>query len=191
MPTSRVEHFAPGEVIDVRSHLRNRKLAKYFNRETAAAIVCASKLLEGRSLDPSTPFHYAMATVEFEDYGLDGLRSASRDREGRMDDHAFVSHAVSAISPLTQFKVLYNMPLCFVAIEHGLRGDSSVHYGVRSRVFEQVALSPWDGPVLVGAGRTTPDGGVTVGMALMHPREADSIEPDASPLDVFAAWGRH
>ena len=39
------EAYAAGEAIPVQHFVKNRKLAKYFNRETAAAVVCAAKLL--------------------------------------------------------------------------------------------------------------------------------------------------
>jgi len=188
MPRCLVEHFAADVPIPVREHLKNRKLAKYFNRETAAAIVCASRLLDGCALDRLTPFHYAMEAPQFEDYGLAELHALCCGDSGMFEPRAYIERGVPTISPLTQFKVLYNMPLCFVAIEHGLQGDSSVHYGSATSLFEQVALSPHSGTTLIGAGRTHRDGAITMGMALVDPSEVERHEATESVLDVLSSW---
>lgn len=189
-PAAVFRHF-PGDVeIPVRSHLRNRKLAKYFNRETAALVTCAAILLADRGIPASTPFAYAMGQVEHEDYGLRTLGDGSRGDDDRFCPDAFIATGIANVSPLTQFKVLYNMPLCFVSIEHGLTGENAILYGTAtSDVRSQVECMEPAGTVLLGAGHIHHDGSVDVGLALL---EGDlSLVPwetDTDVLTLLKTW---
>jgi hypothetical protein len=49
------ESFGPGDTIPTLEYLKNRKLKKYFNRETEACIVGMGKLVQGIELDPEIP----------------------------------------------------------------------------------------------------------------------------------------
>jgi len=184
------KRYAPGADIPVRDVLQQRKAAKYFNRETAAAMVCLAQLLQGERLPESTPFYYAKGAVEYEDIGLPALVRASRDHSGKFSSAAFVSEGMAAISPLTQFKVLYNMPLSFIAIEHRLTGDNAVLYGSAAALLLQADHAPGD-PVLLGADRVDKEGWVSVGFALLSGRELATLPrnvPGDEAVDLFRLW---
>src|SRR5512140_3109577 len=98
------ERYCRDEVIPVQDYLRNRKLAKYFNREVAAAVVCVTKLLRGTQIDSTSPFYYETGSLEFEDYGLDAIVDASLNERDEFDQRLFIERGVKAVMPLTQFK---------------------------------------------------------------------------------------
>ena len=107
--------FALKETIPVTDYLTNRKLKKYFNRETSSAMVAMGKLLEEIDVTPSeTPVYYATGLLEYEDYGLDLIVEDSVDQNNQFSDQNFIGKGLSRISPLSQFKILQNVPLCFV-----------------------------------------------------------------------------
>jgi len=169
------ERFAAGEEIPVAKHLKNRKLSKYFNRETAAFIIACDKLLQSPvSIASDTPFYYSMGTVEYEDYGLPAITEASRDSHGHFSATAFATQGMVSVSPLTQFKILYNMPLCFASIEHGLNGDNAVLYSSVQALLQQALCAPGDGPVLLGAGKVHTGGLVECGVALVSRSEVEN-----------------
>ena len=63
----RWQRFGPDEVIPVSEYLKNRKLRKYFNRETAATIVTLSKLLDGT---------FVLKQGDIENVLLEGVRNS-------------------------------------------------------------------------------------------------------------------
>ena len=77
------ESYQFTDEIPVFEYLKNRKLNKYFSRETAAAIVTCGKLLKGQEIDPEIPVYYATGVVEFEDYGLAKIVTACSDKNNR------------------------------------------------------------------------------------------------------------
>jgi hypothetical protein len=155
------------EEIPVLVYLKNRKLNKYFSRETAAAIVTAGKLLDGIDIDKKTPLYYATGIVEYEDYGLDKIVEVCSDKDERFSQHLFVEKGLSSISPLTQFKLLYNMTLCFISIEHNLIGDNAVLYSSACGLLTQALNAPTDSTILMGAGKVHKDGKVESGFSLI------------------------
>ena len=180
-----------GAPIPVQKHIRNRKLVKYFNRETAAAIVACSKLLQGMSLDPQTPFYYETGVMEFEELGLDAIADASLDEQGRFSQRLFVEKGAKAVPPLTQFKALYNMPLSFVAIEHGLTGDNAVLYASARSLLSQAQHAPGQLPVLLGSGKVYANGTVESGFALLDRAELAALPLPPTPgeaIALFAVW---
>jgi hypothetical protein len=153
--------------IPVQRHIRNRKLVKYFNRETAAAVVCAARLLAGEELDPATPFYYETGLMEYENLGLDEIARESIDADGRFDQRGFALEGARAVPPLTQFKALYNMPLSFVSIEQGLTGDNAVVYASARALLELARCAPASERILLGCGKMHADGRVECGFALL------------------------
>lgn len=183
--------YVPGASIPVHEHLRNRKLAKYFNRETAAALVAAAKLLDGLNFDPAMPFYYETGVMEYQDLGLDLIAAASRDEDGHLSQQAFVTRGARAVPPLTQFKALYNMPLAFVAIEHGLIGDNAVIYASARGLLLQALYAPVDRGILIGSGKVSPDGAVAAGFALIDRHEIEALPwpaPGAEGIELLRAW---
>lgn len=187
------ETYDRGDAIPVQEYLRNRKLAKYFNREAAAAVICASKLLRGAQIDAATPFYYDTGRMEFEDYGLDAIVDASLDERGRFSQRLFIEKGVKAVMPLTQFKALYNMPLCLVSIEHGLTGDNAALYASAKGLLAAALHAPRERCILLGAGKMRRDGGVETGFALVDQEEIRGSrfltgDPDAEGIEIFRSW---
>lgn len=151
--------------IPVRSVLRNKKLAKYFNRESALGIVCLAALLGDEPLSPSTPIFYDTGTIEYEDFGLEKIVETCVV-DGRYSQKAFVERGMSAISPMTQFKILLNMPICFFSIEHQLTGDNAVTYATAEGLLAHARLAASAEDILIGAGKVNADGSIESGFAL-------------------------
>lgn len=172
--------------IPVQDYLKNKKLMKYFNRETAAAIVCLGKLTADMLLSADTSFYYATGVIEYEDYGLSAVAAGSQDVKGRFSPAHFISRGMASVSPLTQFKVLYNMPLCFVSIEYGLTGDNAVIYSSAAALIRQARYSSSQ-QVLMGAGKVYHNGKTESGFALLTKEEATSfeLETDYEAIELF------
>lgn len=190
----RVFHtYAPDESIPVETHLRNRKLKKYFNRETAAAIVAVGELLTDESVDTATTgIYYATGRLEFEDYGLETIATLADDGAGGFSQRNFVDKALQTVSPLAQFKILPNMPLSFVTIEFGFTADNACVYADPAALLLAARCGGTDTLVL-GAGKTYRDGSVTMGFALCRHDELDAFSPPSGcteAVELFRSDGR-
>jgi hypothetical protein len=187
------DSYAAGEEIPVIDYLKNRKLAKYFNRETMAAIVAVGKLQKQTELALDTPFYYVTGMLEYQDYGLEEIVTASRDSYGVFSHQLFVDRGIAAVSPLNQFKVLQNMPVSFVSINFGLQGDNAVLYSSADSLISQARCAPGNGVVLVGAGKVYCDGSVECGFALVERDELPQYEcsfSDAEAVELFRQWSQ-
>lgn len=156
--------FDKEEDIPVASVLSRRKLVKYFNRETMAAVLVASEFLKGRNVPSEIPFYYASAEME----NLDGIRNIEPYLSGDKFD---VPKILPAVSTLDAFKTMRNMVSCFVAIENGLKGDNNSIIDSASALLYCAVTAPTDGPVLIGAGKLHADGSVECGFATGFPSE--------------------
>lgn len=185
------DSYARDAPIPVHEHIRNKKLAKYFNREAAAAVIAASRLFSQFPVPVDVPFYYETGMMEFEDYGLNAIVKASLDEEGNFSQRLFVERGAKAVMPLTQFKALYNMPLSLVSIEHGLIGDNAVIYGSARGLLVQALHAPRDGAILLGCGKVRRDGGVESGFALVDKseiRDSPFLASDREGIEMFRAW---
>lgn len=184
-----ITHFKADETIPVREFIKKRKLIKYFNKETSASIVCVAGLLKDMTLDSSTPFYYGMGLIEYEDFGLAEIASLSQDPQtDQFSQQHYIEDAMPSVSPLSQFKVLYNMPLSFVAIEHNLQGDCAVVYANAHSLLTQALYAPTTHPILIGASQVYKDGSVTSGFALISKDELPSEEEARKmrePIELF------
>ena len=188
-------HYAADETIPVFDFVKNRKLVKYFNRETAAAIVAAGRLLKDTAFDPQIPFYYETGIMESEDLGLELIAEASCDPAGKFSQKNFVEKGTKAVPPLTQFKALYNMPISFVSIEHGLKGDNSVIYASARGLLIQALHAPADKNILLGCGKIFADRSVASGFALVNKEEIKNDpfltnSPEAEAFELFKDWQR-
>ncbi len=185
------ESYAAGETIPVADFVRNRKLVKYFNRETAAAVVAARRLLDGESETPGMPFFYENGIMEFESLGLEAIAAGSLDGSKHFDQKRFVELGTKAVPPLTQFKALYNMPLSFVAIENALNGDNAVVYASARGLLDHAQMAPGKGVVLLGCGKVYADGRVEASFALLGREEIarQSLRQwEGEAITMFRQW---
>jgi hypothetical protein len=183
------DSYQPQEAIPVRQFLTNKKLAKYFNRETAAVISGLGKLLAGKSID--IPFYYATGLLEYEDYGLTSIVENSRDAAGHYSQQLFLEKGLTSVAPLNQFKVLQNMPLCFAAIEFKLRSDSAVLYSSAAALLHQAVYAPTSGEILLGAGKVYADSSAAVGFAIVTKQEIAASRfrnYHGEAIDMLKAW---
>ena len=169
--------FELSEEIPVRNVLKNKKLIKYFNRETAAGIFCLSELLSKNKIDSDTPFFYETGFIEYEDFGLNKIVETCVE-EGKFSQKAFVEKGMSSISPLTQFKILLNMPLCFFSIENNFTGDNAVIYSSAMGLFTHAHLAGTEGNILLGSGKVNADGSIESGFMLIKSEELNLISGD-------------
>lgn len=170
-----LKSYKPNEPIPVASRLNNKKLSKYFNRETAAGIMCFKEIAESCKISSETPFYYATCVVDFEDYGLDKIVDSCKGDDGMFSQERFVEKGMSSISPLTQFKILYNMPLSFISIENNLTGDNAVIYDSARGLIQTAKYSDCDSFIAIGAGKVWKDGTVEAGVALLTKEEIDAL----------------
>jgi len=183
--------YEQGAIIPVQEFIKNKKSAKYFNREAAAAVVCASKLFNKSPVSPETPFYYETGTMEFEDYGLDRIADASLDENRNFNQRLFVERGVKAVMPLTQFKALYNMPLSLIAIEYGLVGDNAVIYASAKGLLMQALHAPVDKGILLGCGKAHQNGKVESAFAVVDKieiKDSTFLFSDGEAIEMFRSW---
>lgn len=182
------EHSTP---IPIHDFIKNKKNAKYFNREASAAVICAAKLFKDSSVNPETPFYYETGKMEFEDYGLDNIVSASLDEYGNFSQRLFIQKGTKAVMPLTQFKALYNMPLSFVSIEHGLVGDNAIIYASAKGLLIQALHASVENEILLGCGKVHQNGKVESAFALIDKSEIKNspfLAFDGEGIEMFKSW---
>lgn len=180
--------FSHDEPIPVLPLLSNKKMSKYYNRETSAGIVCFSEMASGLEIPENTPFYYATCVTEFEDYGLDKIVEATKSDDGRFSQERFVERGMSSISPLTQFKILYNMPLSFISIDKHLTGDNAVIYDSARGLIDCARNAPVEDLIIIGAGRVRRDGTVESGFAALSKLEIDALpeyEDEIQAVEIF------
>jgi hypothetical protein len=171
------KRYELNETIPVRNVLKNKKLVKYFNQETSSGMVCLAELLEDIEINPEIPFFYETGLIEYEDFGLDTIVETCVE-DGKFSQKSFVEKGMSAISPLTQFKILLNMPLCFFSIENNFTSDNAVIYSSAQGLLINAALAETDGDILIGSGKVNADGSVESGFALINKEELNLIKGD-------------
>lgn len=120
-------------------HVTEKKLLRLMNQEAQMAVVAAAKALEDAGIKPGKD--YAP-----EDIGLFGatgtaglpisefapLLNASSNVKGDFDLNLFGNEGLRAVSPILSFKILGNMPTCFVSMCLNLQGVNAVY-------------TPWEG----------------------------------------------
>ena len=151
-------------------YARNRKLVKYYTRETMAAVVAVARLFEGTAPDADMPFFYSSGETEIVDFYRD-IGEKFVNEENDFSSLWFVEEVSRSISPLERFKTMRNTTTCLVAIENGLKGDNGVFLTSASGLLYSALLTETEGTVLIGAGKLHADGTVECGFAEGLPAE--------------------
>jgi len=162
--------YLPDEDIPVYDFVKNRKLVKYYTRETMAAVVAVSQLLEGEETNQDMPFFYSTGETEMMDL-YRNICSQYELANNEFSSRGFIENIVPKISPLQQFKVMRNTTSCFVSIENGLKGDNAVLLSSASGLLYMAMFAEKEDPVLIGAGKLYADGTVECGFAKVFPTE--------------------
>jgi 3-oxoacyl-[acyl-carrier-protein] synthase II len=115
------------------------KLVRLMNRDAQLAVAAARLALRDAQVVPGQS-HVADEIAVFGATGLAGLPvgevqrlvAGSVDPAGGFDPRRFGEAGLRSVSPILSFKILANMPVCFVGINEGLRGPNAVY-------------TPWEG----------------------------------------------
>ena len=120
-------------------YVAESKMVRLMNREAQLAVAAAHLALADASL--GTKRHYLPEDIGlFGATGLAGLPlaevapliKASAGAGGQFDPSRFGRDGLKAVRPILSFKVLSNMPLCFVSICENIQGPNAVY-------------TPWEG----------------------------------------------
>lgn len=179
------EEYSAEEIIPVREYLKNKKLKKYFNRETEASIVALSRLTEGIDLNEDTPFYYALGAIE---YSIKSVAEDCLDTSGNFSNYLFLHKSYGNVSPLRQLRYLQNMPLSFVSLEFNLRGDNAVVYSSAISLINCVLASVPNKEILIGASKGYFDGSVEIGFALLKKEDISNCNIKDKNIDAISLF---
>jgi 3-oxoacyl-(acyl-carrier-protein) synthase len=123
-----VDNFEPEAVFP------DNKTLRMMNRDAQLAVVAApwatedARLAIGRDIPPEQVGLYGstgLASLPIEEF--DRLVCQSAGDDGRLDLVRFGREALKRVRPVLSFKILANMPICFVSIFEGLCGPNAVY----------------------------------------------------------------
>ncbi len=181
--------YHAGQDIPVFDHVSKRKLTKYYTRETMAAAVALGELYGEQRPSADTPFFYSTGELEFMDYFREVCNNFSEDEQQMPFSGAyFIEKVMPRLSPLSQFKIMRNMPHCLIALEYGLKGENALFLDSLQGLLYSAKMCEYDGPLLIGAGKLYADGGAESGFAEILPGELDDLpltSPEDDPLAFF------
>jgi 3-oxoacyl-[acyl-carrier-protein] synthase II len=131
--------FAPVLDFDAEQHFPDNKTLRLMNRDAQMAVVAARRALEDAGIRPGESYP-AEDIALYGATGLSGVPSEEIQRlienaagpDGSLDLERFGRVALKRIRPVLSFKILANMPICFVSIFENLRGPNAVY-------------TPWEG----------------------------------------------
>jgi 3-oxoacyl-[acyl-carrier-protein] synthase II len=120
-------------------YVAERKMIRLMNRDAQLAVTAAHLALSDAGVKPGGFY----APDEIALYGATGLAGlplaeviplvkASTSPDGRFDPARFGEAGLRAVSPILSFKILGNMPLCFVSICENIQGPNAI-------------FTPWEG----------------------------------------------
>ena len=124
---------------DPRRYVTEPKMVRLMNRDAQLAVAAAHLALEDAGVKPGTTY----APEQIGLFGATGLAGlplrevvplirVSAGRNGEFDLTRFGQAGLRAVSPILSFKILSNMPFCFVSINENIRGPNAVY-------------TPWEG----------------------------------------------
>ena len=144
-----VEHFdatpfacrscAVVDGFDAEAQFGSNKTLRLMNRDAQLAAVAARRAVQDAGLDIGGDIPAGEVGL-FGSTGLAGLDISevsrlvrnSADEQGQLDLQRFGHVALKHVRPVLSFKILANMPICFVSILEGIRGPNAVY-------------TPWEG----------------------------------------------
>ena len=124
---------------DAEACFPDNKTLRMMNRDAQLALVAAKRAFQDASL--TTGGDYPADEVGlFGSTGLAGMPVSEINQlvrnsagcDGRLDLRRFGREALKRVRPVLSFKILANMPICFVSIFQGIRGPNAVY-------------TPWEG----------------------------------------------
>jgi 3-oxoacyl-(acyl-carrier-protein) synthase len=124
---------------DAEQHFPENKTLRLMNRDAKLAVVAARLAMQDAGIAAGETYPAEQIAL----YGATGLTSLSVEevrplirlaagQDGSLDLGRFGGVALKRIRPVLSFKILANMPICFVSILEGIRGPNAVY-------------TPWEG----------------------------------------------
>lgn len=131
--------FARVPDFDAQRFFPENKTLRLMNRDAQLAVVAARRAMQDARLVPGE-FYAAEEIGLFGATGLSGMAPEEIARlvrdaatpDGRFDVRRFGAETLRHVRPVLSFKILANMPICFVSIFENLRGPNAVY-------------TPWEG----------------------------------------------
>ena len=131
--------FAPIQDFDAGPVFPDNKILRLMSRDAQMAAVAAHRAMRDAAVIPGTSYR----PEEIGLFGATGLSGMSADEiaplvrdaaapDGSLDLQTFGRGTLRRIRPVLSFKILANMPVCFVSILESIRGPNSVY-------------TPWEG----------------------------------------------
>jgi 3-oxoacyl-[acyl-carrier-protein] synthase II len=181
--------FAPVAGFDAARHFPENKTLRLMNRDAQMAVVAARLAMQDAAVVPGE-LYPAKDIALYGATGLSGLPPTeiasllqnAAGADGSLDLKRFGQVALRRIRPVLSFKILANMPICFVSIFENLRGPNAVY-------------TPWEGhgaQAIVAGIRAVSDGDVpcaVVGACDVKTHALSFLS--LQQLGLFDSWKRH
>jgi hypothetical protein len=186
------KYYASGEEIPFLPHIKNRKLVKYYTRETMAAMVALGELCEGSVLPADTPFFYSSGELKLMDYFKEVCDLfTGEEQQLAFSGSYFIEKVMPRLSPLSQFKIMRNMCYFLCSFELGLKGENALFLDSLQGLLYSARFCEYQGPALIGAGNLYADGASECGFALVSTEELDALTGTANAYDEPLAFFKH
>ncbi len=181
--------YAPLRYWDAESHFPDNKALRFMNRDAQLAVIAAQRAMQdaGIESDLTYPAHHIalFGSAGMASLGVDDIAHILRyaaDSQGHLNLERFGQVALKRIRPVLSFRILTNMPLCFISIFQNIKGPNAV-YG------------PWEGhgAQAIAAGIHAIECG-SVPCALVGGCDVKTLELSfisLQQLGVFSSWREH
>ena len=131
--------YAPVTEFDPEMHFPDDKSVRFMNRDAQMAVVAAKRALTDAQLRVNETYpartialygSTGVATMTVQD--MERIIRFAASEQGTLDLERFGRLGLQRIRPVLSFKILANMPICFVSIAHQIKGPNAVY-------------TPWEG----------------------------------------------
>lgn len=181
--------FAPIVAFSAQPYVEDVKSLRLMSRDAQLAVAAARLALTDARLEPGRTY----APEEIALYGSTGLTGMpaeevgalvkhSADSDGNLDLRQFGRVTLKRVRPVLSFKILANMPICFVSIFGNIRGENGIY-------------TPWEGhgaQAIVAGIRAIQEGSVScavVGGCDVRTHEFAFVS--LQQLGAFRSWAEH
>jgi 3-oxoacyl-(acyl-carrier-protein) synthase len=138
--------YAPVRDFDASRYFPENKALRLMNRDAQMAVVAARLAMEDSGVVPDALYPAEDIAL----YGATGLAGMPADEiarlvenaaaaDGSLDLRRFGRVALKRIRPVLSFKILANMPICFVSIFESIRGPNAVYTPGEGQAAQAVA----------------------------------------------------
>jgi len=182
-------YYAPVSRFDPDAFFPENKTLRLMNRDAQMAVVAAHIAME----DAGVRADHTYPSEQIALYGSTGVSNMAVEEmsriieyaaadDGSLDLRRFGQIALKRVRPVMSFRILANMPICFVSIFENIRGQNAVY-------------TPWEGQgaqAIASGIRAIQRGDVPcalVGSCDVKTRELSLV--NLQQLGVFSSWEHH